>query len=358
MRHILNIVCLALSLVLGIGLVVGYASSFVSPVRLHLIAFTWFAVPYLVVLNALMALWLIIIHRWRTLLIPIAALVLSWGAVPRLVSVGTADTTGSDTLRILTFNIHFMSMADDKTAYSDFFRSQNADVICLQEAAPQWQLRGMGIKDLKAFAGGYKYRLDRTFTMGSNKHSPVFTTLSRYPIRECAVTDTAGRQLPFVLGAEMTVGEQKVMLLNVHLESIRLKEDQIGAVNKAVRHPLEAKEDPKLRSTGSQLLSAFVRRAEQVEQLSAAMEKIDMPIIVCGDFNDTPISYTYNTLTHSLSDSFCEARGGFGRTYNGNLPPLRIDYVLHSPHFRAVSYREHRVDLSDHYPVVVTLAND
>ena len=73
------------------------------------------------------------------------------------------------------------------------------------------------------------------------------------------------------------------------------------------------------------------------------------PIILCGDFNDTPTSYTYKQLSEGLNDSFSNAGLGIGQTYNGKFPTLRIDYILHSPEFELNSFKTTDVNLSDHF---------
>jgi endonuclease/exonuclease/phosphatase (EEP) superfamily protein YafD len=76
-------------------------------------------------------------------------------------------------------------------------------------------------------------------------------------------------------------------------------------------------------------------------------------MVLTGDFNDTPISYTYNRLTRILKDSFDEAGSGIGSTYRGPLFGLRIDYVMHSSELKARSYKTSEAGYSDHRPVIV-----
>jgi endonuclease/exonuclease/phosphatase family metal-dependent hydrolase len=79
------------------------------------------------------------------------------------------------------------------------------------------------------------------------------------------------------------------------------------------------------------------------------------PVIICGDFNDTPASYTYHTISKNLSDAFIESGKGFGRSYVGKFPSFRIDYILHSNQYKAYNFRTIRKELSDHFPVVTYL---
>jgi endonuclease/exonuclease/phosphatase family metal-dependent hydrolase len=85
------------------------------------------------------------------------------------------------------------------------------------------------------------------------------------------------------------------------------------------------------------------------------MASCKYPILICGDFNDPPYSYAYNTISHELKDCYTEKGKGFGISYNGSFLPYRIDYILHSKYFECLKYSMVRKKLSDHYPVVVTL---
>jgi endonuclease/exonuclease/phosphatase family metal-dependent hydrolase len=97
---------------------------------------------------------------------------------------------------------------------------------------------------------------------------------------------------------------------------------------------------------------ATAMRAEQAEQLRAHILSSPHPVIVCGDFNDTPNSYTYHHIAAGLTDAFEEKGFGLGTTFGGALPMLRIDYLLTDPGIRVHDCRVVRdTEWSDHYPV-------
>ena len=85
------------------------------------------------------------------------------------------------------------------------------------------------------------------------------------------------------------------------------------------------------------------------------IEVCTLEAIVTGDFNDNPMSYTYNRLKKGRDDSFVEAGKGFGATYSFLWPFIRIDYILYPSHFTAVSHSVPRVRYSDHYPVIAEI---
>jgi endonuclease/exonuclease/phosphatase family metal-dependent hydrolase len=104
------------------------------------------------------------------------------------------------------------------------------------------------------------------------------------------------------------------------------------------------------------LKKAFMIRSEQVDKLVTSLNGSPYPVILAGDLNDSPFSYSYHRLTRNLKDSYREAGNGWaGNTFAGPLPSYRIDYILHSNNLEAVTYRKHINELSDHYPVSASL---
>lgn len=82
----------------------------------------------------------------------------------------------------------------------------------------------------------------------------------------------------------------------------------------------------------------------------------EVPLIICGDFNDTPVSYCYQQIRGALSDSWEEAGWGPGITYNRNKFWFRIDHIFHSKHFKTIDIKVlDEYSYSDHYPVLATV---
>ena len=106
-----------------------------------------------------------------------------------------------------------------------------------------------------------------------------------------------------------------------------------------------------LKETGDKLEASIMRRPEQVDKVLNDIVSSANESIVCGDFNDTPMSYTYNKLMKGRKDSFVEAGRGFGATYDFLWPALRIDYALFPESCEIYWNDIQRVDYSDHYPV-------
>ena len=111
----------------------------------------------------------------------------------------------------------------------------------------------------------------------------------------------------------------------------------------------------KLHSILSRLRYNSISRSHQVDSLSQLIAATPHARIVCGDFNDTPLSYTYRLMSRGLQDAFREKGRGFSHTYRGFYNTFRIDYVLVSDDFEVLSYEVPSVEFSDHHPVFVRL---
>lgn len=83
------------------------------------------------------------------------------------------------------------------------------------------------------------------------------------------------------------------------------------------------------------------------------------PVILCGDFNDTPESRTIAKLSGAFVDTWTLEEIGEGFTYPTAGPKKRIDYVFSSrdntsvPALRGISARVIHSEASDHLPVLV-----
>jgi endonuclease/exonuclease/phosphatase family metal-dependent hydrolase len=109
-------------------------------------------------------------------------------------------------------------------------------------------------------------------------------------------------------------------------------------------------------SIARKLRNAFRQRSAHVLHLKEQLAASPYPVVVCGDFNDTPTSFAYRQIKSNLKDTFLESGNGYAYTFKGNFPvPLRIDYILVSESIRSSSYYTRKIALSDHLPVAAIL---
>jgi endonuclease/exonuclease/phosphatase family metal-dependent hydrolase len=110
------------------------------------------------------------------------------------------------------------------------------------------------------------------------------------------------------------------------------------------------------KSIYRKLANAYHLRAQQARLIALEISKSPYPVIVCGDFNDTPTSFAYHQIAKDLDDSFIKSGKGMGNTYNNNLlPPIRIDYILYSKIFQSSAFSVLNAPYSDHFPIMASV---
>ena len=162
-----------------------------------------------------------------------------------------------------------------------------------------------------------------------------------------------------IIYADIKFREDTVRVYNAHLSSIHMT-----ATDYAISKQLttNAGQDPMFEKNAKKLYrkvadAAAIRQA-QADSLRSHINVCPHPVIVCGDFNDTPAGYCYNTVARHLDDSFRKSGKGRGVTYHGSsMPNYRIDYILHSPCYLSYGYTVGKeMGISDHYPIVSTIS--
>jgi len=226
-----------------------------------------------------------------------------------------------------------------------FLEEEQPDIICLQEV----RLRQNNIfnlhktvKDL-AFINHYQYaRTSNTF--GS-------VTLSRYPIVNMGeIRFENSRNI--TIYTDLLVENDTIRIFNLHLHSYGIDPLDYTIIDSGVTSEEDLKE---AREMGSKLKNGFQMRASQVNTIRGKIRETTFPVIVCGDLNDTPASYSYQQLRKGMKDAFICSGKGIGRTFVNKLPSLRIDYIFHSPAFESFNFKTHDFRHSDHLPVTTTL---
>lgn len=262
------------------------------------------------------------------------------------ISFSESPKKPDSTIKILTYNIASLDNYANKRGEtqavleSDFekFSSQiePPDIFCMQE----W--KGNKLTDLidKTFGFTYHYR---------DINTVIF---SKFPIENKGSLDF-GNTTNNCIWADLKTPKGVVRIYSIHLQSNKLTLTADKIATKGHLNDEQTWRD--IRFVMGRYKSAVAIRAKQAKQVADHMAKSPYPIILCGDLNDPPVSYTYRLLSKNLQDSFCEKGSGIGSTFAGNLPFLRIDYVLPSKKFKVLKHRVISTKLSDHYPVQVIL---
>ncbi|MDR3366687.1 MAG: endonuclease/exonuclease/phosphatase family protein [Prevotellaceae bacterium] len=361
MRRFVYIVLLFFTVLAAAGLVLSYLSVYVSPERVWFLSFFGLLFAPLLLLNlAFLLLWVAL--RRRLLLIPLAVVLLNLSFARTLVHLpfGKKSVPAEAKLKLLSYNVNLFGL---KRTYSDastyaqvaaFINREKFDVACMQEFYVHSKVQSE--KQFAQQLSGLPHRAVYYSRTRSNSWLGL-ATFSKFPIvnrGNIAFSNTTNAAIftDIALSAADTV-----RVYNVHLQSIRfgdrerdlLQSENFWYDNKNDRSRV-------LWSASGKLRSAFKIRAQQVDTISKHIRRSPYKVVVCGDFNDTPVSYSYHTMRGDLCDGFMEAGRGLMSTFVSVVPSLRIDYILYSSYFRAGVYYCPNLPLSDHYPLVCRLA--
>lgn len=333
-------------------LLLSYLSLYVNPAKawfmtiFGLLFFLFFATNLFLLVWALK-------RRSKAFVIPFVALLPSLFILGRYVQFrGSDEVIPDEALSIVSYNVGKFAMYPERSVIKDggsctdsvfaFLRRTDADIICLQEFhAPN----GISVKDLvHERMPGYEVEY---FTNVDDHGAYGNVTLTKYPVLRKDKFDFE-KSSNLALYTDIDTPEGVVRVYNCHFESYNI------SVPRLVKG-ITRNDEEMLEEAEEKIRSSIVRRPQQVDIVLQDIEDSPIESIVTGDFNDTPMSYTYTQLKRGRKDSFVESGKGMGGTYTVLWPFIRIDYVLYPDKFRAVSHKVARVRMSDHYPIITEL---
>jgi endonuclease/exonuclease/phosphatase family metal-dependent hydrolase len=356
---------LLINFLISAGLVLAYLAPYVNPGQFVFIAFFGLAYPvFLLGTLAFVLFWLIL--RKRYFILPLLLIFIGWNHFQRhyQFSGKKLEDIGIQQVKVLSYNVHNLSDSQygrdqlKRDIMFEFFGQQSADILCMQEfMIPKWDSR-MALKEIEEKTG-----LSYIFYENYNTESKWIQGLvmfSRYPLINKGSVDMEEKDISAIY-ADMVLSGDTFRVYNIHYESIRFIGKDFQFVTDLTKNGLsEQKFSEGSINIFNKLSRAFRERSKQVEILVAHMKTSPYPVILCGDFNDTPSSYVYSKTSENMKDAFIESGKGYGKTYAGKLPPIRIDYILTDPSMEIYNYRVHNdFQQSDHYPVtcIITLPN-
>lgn len=363
MKKFFSGILFLIALVLSLVLIFSYFLSFVSPEKIGILVFIWFAFPYLWFCTLLSSIVYMFMKQWCSVFLFVTALAATWFGFTSVVNYNFSQEEKDGEIRIMSFNVKSFQGPSETASFNyegfvAFIERESPDIICFQEMQTfNNVILQKNNNSIRSILKDYKYVISQEDAYGKSAFNKGLLVISRYPIRTLEKSMLEKTELPTseCLAVEVTYNEKQFILIDCHLESIRLTNNQLEVVNEVKRANLTDKTKENIAVTKNKMTHAFLARARQVDELYKSIQKFKKPIVICGDFNDTPISYTYQVLTRKLSDAFMTSCEGWGNTYNGSLPPLRIDHMLYSDGVEMCNYKIHKVDYSDHFPISAEL---
>jgi len=350
---IIKYFCRYLNIFAAICLIISNLSIFISPATLWFPSIFGLSYPYLLFFNLLFVFIWISVNS-KMFLLSLIVILSGFNNLKNYIQIEGKNSSEKGIV-VCSYNVrnfvgkNYGEKTREKNANSIFsyLEKKNPDIICLQETNKSTINK---VFHTRLF-NSKKFSSEIYSTKSETNGDPVI--YSKYPIiNEDKIHFKETRNM--ILYADIIINEDTVRIFNCHLQSYRLSDSDISDFND---FPFEnnKKDIKEILFFNNKLKQAFVRRAEHADSLKAYIKKCPYPVIVCGDFNDTPVSYVYHTISNELKDTFVESGSGIENTYLGNLPSFRIDYIFHSKEFAGYNFSRDKVYYSDHFPISCTL---
>lgn len=326
-------------------------STYINPQSHPTLSCLTLVFPLFLLLNAMFTVvW--IIFNARYVLIPLFGFLLCMGSIRNYIPFNWPSRPPQGSIKVLSYNIYGFwldSLNADKHYISmDYFQKMNPDILCLQEAGGDAQRQLLDSCLLKKLP----YRRFDT----ASKSGTTIACYSRFPILSV-------ERVPYKSNTNasyaytMKIGPDTVLVVNNHLESNKLEKE-----DKEVYKDMLKDFDGKEVTSGSRMLFGKIGHAAAIRAMQAKVinEFIRThkyhSVIMCGDCNDSPNSYTVRTLSKKLRSAFVRSGNGLGLSYHKSDIYVRIDNIFYSDDWK--SYNTHvdkSIGISDHYPIFTYL---
>ena len=291
--------------------------------------------------------------RWRMIWLPVLGFLICYGPIRTYMPFNIPEEKPHGAIKVMSFNVYMFDPWDVKKGETnpivDYVVNSKADIVCLQEATVDASGSDHILDTLKKHYPYYKLMVKK------KPAADHILLLSRYPILwqdSIPYKSNSNMSVAYMLDIKGT----KTLLVNNHFESFGLTNDDKEGFKTLVKGSMKTND---MKSESSHLLhklgTVAERRAPEVEMVANYVKKYldkKVPVILCGDFNDNPLSYAHRTIANLLTDCYVSSGNGPGISYHKSGMYFRIDHIFCSDDFEPYGAKvDNSVTNSDHYPV-------
>ena len=340
LRFVIDIVMFITLIASATATVICAITPNIEPEQLGIVSVVALAAPIIYIILVCTLFYWIIRWKWTFVVISLIFVIVGLFSVGKYYQIyfkQQATPFYKGNLMVMSYNI----CAKSSQAIVDTIAKQRPHILCVQEYKSDssfvWDRLG---KKYTSTASGYAEFSCEIFTNQKIIRQGLIDSLPRFN----------------AIWADILSNKDTIRVINLHLKSTAITAQDMEFVE-GHQYMLDSARSSKIKTITDKLVENNIYRSAQARKVREFIDASQhMNLIVCGDFNDVPLSYTYKTISQPLSDTFIEEGNGYRYTFNGFFRLLPIDYILTSKNIEVISSEvDYRINLSDHYPIIARL---
>lgn len=317
------------------------------------------AYPYLALLTLVAGVVWLLCRRLLPAIACGVALVLGGGALLANLPISSSHSAapGEKKFTLLTYNVmggkdaRRSAEAVNRSRTFEYILHTDADIVCMQE------MYRPKVGETQGLTQDMMDSLTRRYPYMVTEPEGDLCLMSKYPATAIGNGSGTTDANCFAL-YKVRIGHRDLYVINVHLASYLLTntERQVVTDIRGVRSARNSMRELK-GSILQKLKTSYRNRAIDADKVRQAINSVSGPLVVCGDFNDVPASWTYRVIRgEDLRDAYSDTGLGLMVTYNLHGFYFHIDQILYRGALRALDVTKGKVDSSDHFPLLATFS--
>lgn len=345
-----GVVLLVPTLLILFAMLGAWACRFIAPSDFMPIAYLGLGFPVTLVVYILWIAALLILGAWRHLLLLLPTLI----CVPIMFDTFPVNFSSpkvganAKTFKLLTYNVGAFKYVDDAaTGIAKLIKEGDYDIVCMQEYII---FRARESEEFRKILEIYPYTT--VGDMSVDSHNRV-VTLSKNEIVKSGVA-SKGKGNNRAIFSDVVMGNDTIRVINAHLTSNHITFEDKQEID-SIRHGQKVdKVKDKMHTLSKKVSDNYVLREKMANDLDSVISITKHRVIVCGDFNDVPVSYVYHKVKGEKMSVANEIRGwGYDYTFREAPFYFCIDHILYQTNgFECLNYESGDAEYSDHYPSI------
>ena len=324
-----------LNSLLAVALLFSYLLPYIPPQTFAILSVFSLAVPLFIILNLLFLIYWFLRFK-KQFFLPLVVLLIGFNHLTSIYEFSSTEEVERETgtLKLLSYNVkQFNQYGWDKQRdipekIGAFVAKEDPDIMGFQE------YYSGELNIARKFSHKYLHVKEKNAEFG-------LAILSKYPIIHSGSLDFPTRSNNNAIYADIVAFGDTIRVFNVHFQSFSLKPD------------LDNLEQEQSKRVFLGMGRTFIKQQEQMKMVLEMVQASPYRNIILGDFNNTAYSYIYREIRSAgFNDAYKEEGNGFGRSFDFDYFPLRIDYIMPDESFEILSFETKEVHYSDHFPVM------